>query len=62
MFFFSLPFSFVTAGVFVLGAGQQGILLEHREKEFGDYADITEVLEAAMRIQPKGKDQGKSKL
>ncbi|KAI3363218.1 hypothetical protein L3Q82_011854, partial [Scortum barcoo] len=27
---------FVLGGVFVIGAGEQGILLEHREKEFGD--------------------------
>ncbi|CAB1443663.1 unnamed protein product [Pleuronectes platessa] len=27
---------FILGGVFVIGPGNQGILLEHREKEFGD--------------------------
>ncbi|MEQ2160103.1 Peroxiredoxin-like 2A [Goodea atripinnis] len=41
---------FVLGGVFVIGRGQQGILLEHREKEFGDKVDISEVLKAATKI------------
>ncbi|GFO33243.1 redox-regulatory protein fam213a [Plakobranchus ocellatus] len=45
----------ILGGVFVVGAGHQGILLEHREKEFGDYADTTEVLAAAKKVQPKSK-------
>lgn len=40
-------------GVFVLGKGTQGILFEHRESEFGDKANITEVLLAAKQITSK---------
>ncbi|KAM3592122.1 uncharacterized protein V6R79_013079 [Siganus canaliculatus] len=42
---------FVLGGVFVVGRGLQGILLEHREIEFGDKVNIVEVLQAARRIQ-----------
>uniref|UniRef100_A0A3Q3GWW8 Peroxiredoxin-like 2A n=1 Tax=Labrus bergylta TaxID=56723 RepID=A0A3Q3GWW8_9LABR len=41
---------FVLGGVFVIGQGQQGILLEHREIEFGDKVDLEHVLWAARRI------------
>ncbi|KAM4636341.1 peroxiredoxin-like 2A isoform 2-T2 [Discoglossus pictus] len=41
---------FVLGGVFVIGSGKQGILLEHREKEFGDKSNLTAVLEAARKI------------
>lgn len=41
---------FIT-GVFVIGSGDQGILYEHREQEFGDYANTTEVLNAALKIE-----------
>lgn len=41
---------FVLGGVFVIGRGQQGILLEHRECEFGDRVNIEEVIRAARRI------------
>lgn len=37
-------------GVFVLGRGTQGILYEYREKEFGDHANISEILSAAKKI------------
>lgn len=40
---------FILGGVFVLGPGQQGIELEHREMEFGDKVNIVEVLRAARR-------------
>ncbi|KAK6293811.1 hypothetical protein J4Q44_G00361370 [Coregonus suidteri] len=43
---------FVLGGVFVIGAGNQGILLEHREKEFGNKVENEDVLEAAKRIVP----------
>ncbi|XP_013790951.1 redox-regulatory protein FAM213A-like [Limulus polyphemus] len=39
-------------GVFVLGPGNTGILYEHKEMEFGDIANMTEVIEAAKRIKP----------
>uniref|UniRef100_A0A3B3S885 Peroxiredoxin-like 2A n=1 Tax=Paramormyrops kingsleyae TaxID=1676925 RepID=A0A3B3S885_9TELE len=41
---------FILGGMFVIGAGEQGILLEHREKEFGDKVNISSVLEAARKI------------
>uniref|UniRef100_G3NZ37 Peroxiredoxin-like 2A n=1 Tax=Gasterosteus aculeatus aculeatus TaxID=481459 RepID=G3NZ37_GASAC len=43
---------FILGGVFVFGAGNQGILLEHREKEFGDKVQIADVLEAVKKIVP----------
>jgi len=43
--------------VFVLGSGTQGVLYEHREAEFGDYANVTDVLEAARQVNTR-----KSKL
>uniref|UniRef100_A0A8D2AQG1 Peroxiredoxin-like 2A n=1 Tax=Sciurus vulgaris TaxID=55149 RepID=A0A8D2AQG1_SCIVU len=42
---------FILGGVFVVGPGKQGILLEHREKEFGDKVNPFSVLEAARRIK-----------
>uniref|UniRef100_A0A3B3SPM2 Peroxiredoxin-like 2A n=1 Tax=Paramormyrops kingsleyae TaxID=1676925 RepID=A0A3B3SPM2_9TELE len=44
---------FILGGVFVIGPAQQGILLEHREKEFGDKVNVSSVLEAAKKIQLK---------
>ncbi|GLD60093.1 peroxiredoxin-like 2A isoform X1 [Lates japonicus] len=41
---------FILGGLYVTGAGKQGILLEHKEKEFGDKADLSSVLEAAKKI------------
>uniref|UniRef100_A0A8C1V311 Peroxiredoxin-like 2A n=1 Tax=Cyprinus carpio TaxID=7962 RepID=A0A8C1V311_CYPCA len=41
---------FILGGVFVIGSGEQGVLLEHREKEFGDKVSIESVLEAARKI------------
>jgi hypothetical protein len=32
-------------GVFLVGAGDQGILYEHRESEWGDHANVTEIIE-----------------
>ncbi|GLD65065.1 redox-regulatory protein FAM213A-like isoform X1 [Lates japonicus] len=43
---------FILGGVFVIGPGDQGILLEHREKEFGDKVDTADVLEAVKKIVP----------
>ncbi|XP_076980853.1 peroxiredoxin-like 2A isoform X1 [Tamandua tetradactyla] len=47
---------FILGGVFVLGSGKQGILLEHREKEFGDKVNPVSVLEAARKIKPQTPD------
>ncbi|KAM7385571.1 hypothetical protein PAMP_001650 [Pampus punctatissimus] len=43
---------FILGGVFVIGPGDQGILLEHREKEFGDKVETADVLEAVKKIVP----------
>uniref|UniRef100_A0A4W5PW73 Peroxiredoxin-like 2A n=1 Tax=Hucho hucho TaxID=62062 RepID=A0A4W5PW73_9TELE len=43
---------FVLGGVFVIGAGNQGILLEHREEEFGNKVENEDVLEAVKKIVP----------
>lgn len=41
----------ILGGVFVLGVGKQGILLEHREKEFGDKVNLSAVVDAVKKIQ-----------
>ncbi|KAI3363217.1 hypothetical protein L3Q82_011853, partial [Scortum barcoo] len=41
----------VLGGVFVIGPGDQGILLEHREKEFGDKVNTLAVLRTARRMK-----------
>lgn len=40
-------------GVFVIGAGDSGVLLEHRESEWGDYANKTEILEVVTSASKK---------
>ncbi|KPP66370.1 hypothetical protein Z043_115137 [Scleropages formosus] len=42
---------FTLGAVFVIGPGKQGILLEHREKEFGDKVNMSSVLEAVQKVQ-----------
>ncbi|VTJ80317.1 Hypothetical predicted protein [Marmota monax] len=42
---------FILGGIFVVGPGKQGILLEHQEKEFGDKVNPLSVLEAAKKIK-----------
>ncbi|XP_074089112.1 peroxiredoxin-like 2A [Macrotis lagotis] len=42
---------FILGGVYVIGSGKQGILLEHREKEFGDKVNLASVLRAAKMIK-----------
>lgn len=42
---------FVLGGVFVVGPGKQGVLLEHREKEFGDKVSLDAVLDAVKKIK-----------
>lgn len=39
-------------GLFVIGPGEQGILYEYRESEFGDHAPKEEVLAAIKKIKP----------
>ncbi|KAL0984261.1 hypothetical protein UPYG_G00139160 [Umbra pygmaea] len=41
----------VLGGVYVIGEGKKGILLEHKEKEFGDKAELPSVLQAAKKIK-----------
>ncbi|KAK1794488.1 hypothetical protein P4O66_011357 [Electrophorus voltai] len=42
---------FILGGLYVIGPGDQGILMEHQEKEFGHTADLRSVLEAVSRVQ-----------
>jgi len=39
-------------GLFVIGPGDQGILYEYRESEFGDHAPLEEVMAAVKKIKP----------
>lgn len=40
-------------GVFVIGAGEEGILLEHRESEFGDHVNATAILDVLKQTAEK---------
>ncbi|OCT59757.1 peroxiredoxin-like 2A [Xenopus laevis] len=48
----------ILGGMFVIGCEKQGILLEHREKEFGDKANLTAVLDAARKISKQKAQNG----
>lgn len=37
--------------MFVVGPADQGILYEHREKEFGDMASISDIAAAVRKIK-----------
>lgn len=41
----------ILGGVFVVGPGEQGILLDHKEKEFGDKVDLKDVRDAILRMK-----------
>uniref|UniRef100_A0A7N6B6S0 Peroxiredoxin-like 2A n=1 Tax=Anabas testudineus TaxID=64144 RepID=A0A7N6B6S0_ANATE len=41
----------VLGGVFVIGPGDEGILLEHREKEFGDKVNMLAVLKTVRKMR-----------
>lgn len=38
-------------GVFVVGPGDQGILLDHKEKEFGDKVELQKVKDAVSKMK-----------
>ncbi|KAB5555852.1 hypothetical protein PHYPO_G00038930 [Pangasianodon hypophthalmus] len=42
---------FILGGLYVIGPENQGILMEHQEKEFGDKADLRSVLQAVQKVQ-----------
>ncbi|KAK2866725.1 hypothetical protein Q7C36_002781 [Tachysurus vachellii] len=42
---------FILGGIYVIGPDNQGILMEHQEKEFGDKADLRSVLQAVKKVQ-----------
>ncbi|KAL8186830.1 UNVERIFIED_CONTAM: hypothetical protein K2H54_013888 [Gekko kuhli] len=46
----------ILGGVFVIGPGNQGVLLEHREKEFGDKVSLAAVLDAVKKIKARPSD------
>ena len=37
-------------GVFVVGSGNTGIIFEHREKYWGDYVNVSDILQAVEKI------------
>uniref|UniRef100_A0A671QFQ9 Peroxiredoxin-like 2A n=1 Tax=Sinocyclocheilus anshuiensis TaxID=1608454 RepID=A0A671QFQ9_9TELE len=41
---------FVLGALYVIGPGQQGVLLEHREMEFGDKVKKSDVIQAVEQI------------
>ena len=44
----------ILGGVFVVGPGEQGILLDHKQKGFGDNVDLQEVKDAVSKIKVNG--------
>jgi hypothetical protein len=42
----------ILGGLFVIGRGDTGILLEHRESAFGDHANVSDIL-AAVQLKTK---------
>ncbi|KAK3735219.1 hypothetical protein QZH41_010027, partial [Actinostola sp. cb2023] len=40
----------ILGGVIVMGAGDEGILLQHQEKEFGDHVEVEDVRKAIQKI------------
>lgn len=39
-------------GVFVVGPGEQGVMFEHRESEWGDHANLTDIMQAVQKMNP----------
>lgn len=37
-------------GVFVIGPGEQGVVFQHHEKVYGDYADLALVKDALLKV------------
>lgn len=42
---------YVFEGVYVIGPGEQGILFQYHEKEFGDHADLKDIMAAVESIK-----------
>ena len=38
-------------GVYVIGSGDSGVLFEHRESEFGDHANVTDIMTAVQQAK-----------
>ena len=38
-------------GVFVIGPGEEGVVFEHRESEFGDHANLTDIMDAVKKMK-----------
>lgn len=47
----------IRPGVYVIGPGQSGIYYQHHEMEFGDHANLTDIIEAAKMIAKDSKKQ-----
>jgi len=35
----------------VIGPGEDGVLFEHREMEFGDHANLTDIMDAVRKMR-----------
>ena len=51
-FILILRFPSCSQGVFVIGAGEGGVLLEHRESEWGDHVNTTDVVNVIGEAAP----------
>lgn len=49
-------------GVYVVGPGDQGVVYEYREGEWGDHAPLHDILAAARTIKGTGSDSAVPKL
>jgi len=38
-------------GVYVIGSGDSGVLFEHRESEFGDHANVTDIMTTVQQAK-----------
>jgi hypothetical protein len=38
-------------GVFVVSPGDSGVLLDHKESEFGDHANVTDIMDAVQKMR-----------
>lgn len=46
-----LKILYLFEGVYVIGPGEQGILFQYHEKEFGDHADLKDIMAAVENIK-----------
>ena len=44
--------SVLLPGVYVIGPGESGVLFEHRESEWGDHANVTDIITVIQQMAP----------